>query len=126
MVGPDEARQLHPGASVGWPQHDDLGAGVGDAADRVQELALNEHPALDLEAEPDEEGRHRVEVRDGDADMFSSSYVQPGGHPPIVVLVDPLKATSTGPNSAVRNAPLSAGDHTASDSATLTADGSTQ
>ena len=76
VVGPDEARQLQPGASAGWPQHDDLGAGVGDSGDCVQELALNEHPrALDLQAEPDEERRHRVEVRDGYADMVEASYV---------------------------------------------------
>ncbi len=36
----------------------------------VQELALHEHPcALDLETQPDEERRHRVEVRNGDTDM---------------------------------------------------------
>ena len=44
MVGPDEARQLQPGTSVGRPQHDDLGAGVRDAADSVQKLALRERP----------------------------------------------------------------------------------
>ena len=31
--------------------------------------------ALGLEAQPDEERRHRVEVRDGDADMVETSYV---------------------------------------------------
>jgi hypothetical protein len=35
----------------------------------VHELALYECPALELEAQPDEERRHRFEVRDGDADM---------------------------------------------------------
>jgi hypothetical protein len=59
----------------GRPQHDDLGAGVGDAADSVQKLALHERPPLDLETEPDEERRHRVEVRDGDADMVEASCV---------------------------------------------------
>jgi hypothetical protein len=76
VVGPDEARQLQPGTSVGRPQHDDLGAGVRDADDRVQEIPLHEHPrALDLETQPDEERRHRVEVRDGDADMVEASYL---------------------------------------------------
>jgi len=32
-------------------------------------------PALDLETELDEERRHRVEVRDGDADMVEASCV---------------------------------------------------
>jgi hypothetical protein len=31
MVGPDEARELQAGTSIGWAQHNDLGAGVGDA-----------------------------------------------------------------------------------------------
>jgi hypothetical protein len=73
--GRSEARQLQPGTSVGRPQHDDLGAGVGDADDSVYKLALHERPALDLETEPDEERRHRVEVRDGDADMVEASCV---------------------------------------------------
>jgi len=34
---------------------------------------LHERPALDLETEPDEERCHRVEVRDGDADMVEAS-----------------------------------------------------
>jgi 5-methyltetrahydropteroyltriglutamate--homocysteine methyltransferase len=72
--GPDEARELQPGTSVGRPQHDDLGAGVGDAADRVQELAFHERPALDLETQPDEERRRRVEVSNGDTDMIETSY----------------------------------------------------
>jgi hypothetical protein len=75
VVGPDEARQLQPSASAGRPQHDDLGAGVGDADNSVQKLTLHEHPALDLETEPDEERRHRVEVRDGNADMVEASCV---------------------------------------------------
>jgi hypothetical protein len=42
----------------------------------VQKLALYEHPrALDLETEADEERRHRVQVRDGDADMVEASCV---------------------------------------------------
>ena len=76
VVGPDEARQLQPGTSVGRPQHDDLGAGVGDADDSVQKFALHKHPrSFDLETEPNEERRHRVEVRHGDADMVEASYV---------------------------------------------------
>jgi hypothetical protein len=31
--------------------------------------------ALDLGTEPDEEPRHRVEVRDGDTDMVETSYL---------------------------------------------------
>jgi len=75
MGGPDEAQELEPGTSVGRPKHDDLGARVRDADDRVQELALHEHPrALDLETQPDEERRHRVEVRNGDTHMVETSY----------------------------------------------------
>jgi hypothetical protein len=76
VVGPDEARPLQPRASVGRPQHDDLGAGVGDADDGVQELALHEHPcALDLETQPDEERRRRVEIGNSDSDMIEPSYM---------------------------------------------------
>jgi hypothetical protein len=64
-----------PGSWSGRTKHDDLGTGVGDSDDRVQELAFHDHPPLDLETEPDEERRHRVEVRDGDADMVEASYV---------------------------------------------------
>jgi hypothetical protein len=71
--GPLEARELQSGASIGRSQHDDLGAGVRDADDRVHELALHEHPPLDLESQPHEERRHRVEVRDGDAYMVETS-----------------------------------------------------
>jgi hypothetical protein len=53
-------------------QHDDLGARVRDAADGVQELAFHERASLDLEAQADEERRHRVEVGDGDADMVEA------------------------------------------------------
>src|SRR3712207_2925515 len=74
VVGPDEARQLQSGTSVGRPQHDDLGAGVGDADDGVQECAFDRHPrALDLEAQRDEERRHRVQVRDRHADVVEAS-----------------------------------------------------
>ncbi len=76
VAGLDEARQFQPGTSVGRPQHDDVTAGVGDADDGVHELALYECSALDLEAQPDEERRHRVEVRNGDANMVETSYVR--------------------------------------------------
>jgi hypothetical protein len=71
-----------PGPPLGRPQHDDVTAGAGDADDGVHELALHERPALDLEAQPDEERRHRVEVRDGDADMVETSYVRHEVAPP--------------------------------------------
>jgi hypothetical protein len=74
--GRTKLEQLQPGTSVGRPQHDDLGAGVRDADDSVQKFPLQEHPrALDLETEPDEERRHRVEVGDGDADMVAPALV---------------------------------------------------
>jgi hypothetical protein len=82
VVWPDEGRQLQPGPAVGRPEHGDLGAGVGDAADRVQELTLHERPPLDLETEPHEEGRHCVEVGDGDADVVETSHLSHGVHPP--------------------------------------------
>ena len=72
MVGPDEARQLDLGPSVRQPQHDDLGARVRDAADGVEELALDEATPLDLEAQRDEERRGPVEVGDGDPDMVET------------------------------------------------------
>jgi hypothetical protein len=78
VAGPDEARQLQASASAGRPQHDDLAAGAGDADDGVCELALHEHPALDLKAQPDERDRCPVEVRDGDADVVEASYVGHG------------------------------------------------
>jgi hypothetical protein len=40
------------------------------------------HPALDLEAQPYEERRRRVKVRDGDADVVETSYVRHEVHPP--------------------------------------------
>ncbi len=48
---------------------------VRDADDSVQELALHERAALDLETQPDEERRHRVEVVDSDADMVETPDV---------------------------------------------------
>src|SRR5205807_9992263 len=78
----DDARRLQPRTSIRRPQHDDVTAGTGDANDGVHELALHEHPALDLEAEPDEKRRGRVEVRDGDANVVEASYVRHEVHPP--------------------------------------------
>ena len=75
VVGPDEARELDRGSSAGRPQHDDLGPRVRDAADGVEELALHERAALDLETQPDEERRHRVEVGDGDPDVVETPDV---------------------------------------------------
>jgi hypothetical protein len=75
VVGPKEAGQLQASASVGWAQHDDLAAGVGDADDGVHELALHEHPAFHLQTQPDEERRSAVEVGDGDADVVEASHV---------------------------------------------------
>jgi hypothetical protein len=73
--GRTKARELQAGAIVGRLQHDDLGAGVGNAADRLQELALDERPALDLQAERHEEGRHDIEICDRDADVVEASYI---------------------------------------------------
>jgi len=67
VVGPDEARELDPGAPAGRPQHDDLAPRVRDADDRVDELALHERAALDLETQVDEERRRHVEVGNGDS-----------------------------------------------------------
>src|SRR5205807_6196697 len=78
----DDARRLQPRTSIRRPQHDDVTAGAGDANDGVHELALYERPALDLEAQPDEKRRGRVEVRDGDADMVETSYVRHEVRPP--------------------------------------------
>jgi hypothetical protein len=58
----DEARQLQPVSSAGRPHHDDLGTGVRNADDGVEELALQNRPARSLQAQPDEEGCHRVEI----------------------------------------------------------------
>ena len=57
----------------GSEQRDDLGTGVRDADHGVDELAFHEHPALDLETQPDEERRHGVEVRDRDADVVEAN-----------------------------------------------------
>jgi hypothetical protein len=73
VAGLDEARQLQPRSSAGRPQHQDLAFGVGDAGDGVDEFALHDHPALDLETEPDEERRRRVEMCDRDADVIEAS-----------------------------------------------------
>ncbi|HEY4852732.1 MAG TPA: hypothetical protein VII22_18245, partial [Streptosporangiaceae bacterium] len=47
---------------------------AGNAADRVQELALDERPALDLQAQRHEEGGHDVEICDREADVAEASY----------------------------------------------------
>ena len=49
-------------------------SGARDADDGVHECPLEECPALDLEAQRDEERRRRVQVRDGDADVVEASY----------------------------------------------------
>jgi hypothetical protein len=54
--------KLQTRASTGQTQHVDLAAGVGDAGNGVHELALHEHPALDLQTQPDEERGRPVEV----------------------------------------------------------------
>ena len=90
MVRLREARQLQPGASRGRSTTTRRGSRGCDA----HKLALYERPALDLEAQPDEERRHRVEVRDGDADMVETSYVRHEVHPPdlLVSLASPVEA----------------------------------
>src|SRR5438309_10035310 len=85
MVGPDEARQLQPGSSVGRPQRDDLGTRVRYANDGVDELAFHEHPAFDLKTQLDKERRHRVEVPDRDADVVEALNTR-HGCPPVLVL----------------------------------------
>ena len=60
---------------VGRPQHDDLGARVGNAADRVQKPALDERPALDLQTERHEQGGHDIKIRDRDADVVEASHM---------------------------------------------------
>src|SRR5258706_288071 len=74
-VGPHEPRELQAGALVGRLQHHDLGTGVGNAADRLQELALDERPTLDLQAERHKEGGHDIEICDRDADVVEASYM---------------------------------------------------
>jgi hypothetical protein len=41
----------------------------------VQELALDERPALDLQAERHEEGGHDIQICDRDADVVEASYI---------------------------------------------------
>jgi hypothetical protein len=84
VVGPDEARQLQPCSTVGRPQRDNLGTGVRYANDGVDELAFHEYPALNLETQPDEERRHRVEVPDRDADVVEASNTRHGCPPALV------------------------------------------
>jgi hypothetical protein len=71
-----------PSTSFGRPQHDDVTAGAGDASDGVHKLALYKRPALDLEAQSDDEHRRCVEVSDSDADMVETSYVRHEVRPP--------------------------------------------
>ena len=73
--GRTKTSKLQALATVGRLQHDDLGAGVGNAADRVQELALDERLALDLQAQRHEEGGHDLEICDRDADVVEASYI---------------------------------------------------
>src|SRR5687768_13154635 len=81
MIGRDEARELQSAALAGRLQHRDLALRARYAADGLDELALHESGALELEAESDEERRRRVQVRDGDADVVEASYVSHGDHP---------------------------------------------
>jgi hypothetical protein len=60
---------------AGRRQHDELGAGAGNAADRVHELALDQRPALDLQAQRHEEGGHDVEIGDREADVVEAPYM---------------------------------------------------
>jgi len=50
-------------------------ARAGNAADRVQELALDERPALDLQAQRHEEGGHDIEICDRQADVVEAPYM---------------------------------------------------
>src|SRR5262249_35311895 len=59
--------------------------GVRDANDGVQELALQNGPALSLKAQPGEEARHRVEIFDGDADVIEVPDRRHAVHPPVFV-----------------------------------------
>jgi len=78
VVGPNEARQFQLGSSVGQQQRDDLGTGVRDANDGIDELAFHERSALDLEPQPYEERHHLVQVRDRDADVVKDSNMRHG------------------------------------------------
>jgi hypothetical protein len=73
VVGPDEARELQPRTAVRRLEHHDLGARAGNAEDRVQELALDEHPVPGLQTQRHEQRRHGVEVCDGDAYVVEAS-----------------------------------------------------
>ena len=66
----EQARKLDRRAATRWAKHDDLGAGVRDATDGVDELAFDERPALDFKPETNEEGRSGIEVGHGDADVI--------------------------------------------------------
>src|SRR5262249_2336659 len=46
-----------------------------NAADGVQELALDERPALDLQAQRHKEGGHDVEICDRDADVVEAPHL---------------------------------------------------
>ncbi len=73
--GSVERAELQAGAAAGYTQHDDLGPGVGDTDDRVQELALHDlRRSVLLESQLEKERRHRLEIVDGDTDVVESSY----------------------------------------------------
>src|SRR3954469_12748354 len=95
VVGPGEARQLEPGTSAGWPQHDHLAAGAGDTGDGVNELAFHGHPALDLETEPDEDRQRPIEIGHRDADMIETSDARHGR-----TLLRPADAASEHPGGS--------------------------
>ena len=69
MGGTHEPHPFHSRPSTRRPQHDDLGPRMRDADDVVDEGALQERSALDLETQVGEERRGRVEVGDGDPDV---------------------------------------------------------
>jgi hypothetical protein len=73
VVGAHETRELKPCSAAGRLKHRDLGARVGNADYRVQELAFDGHLVLDFQAERDEERRYAVEVGDGDANVVRSA-----------------------------------------------------
>ncbi len=89
MVGPDEARQLQLGSSVGQQQRDDFGTRVRDANDGIDELALHEHPAFDLETQLYEERHYRGEICDGDADVIEAPDSCHEVHSPVLVRIVP-------------------------------------
>lgn len=71
MVGPENLDSSRPAPPSGGPLHDDLAEGVGDADDGVHKLPLHEHPALDLQTQPDEERRCSVEFPVGNAEALA-------------------------------------------------------